>query len=838
MRKVELKASFFFIIGLLLLASELQANTTIDLADNVADAYIYQNARSAESGHQGGVATGDVNGDGYEDLISSAYNVDVIRDEFTYLPDDKDDWTEDSNISSWKVTGKACCLQTSDIHISGSYSLSITRKGSGGVKLKRKFSSSLTLSVVDRLHFQVYAEDKNEKLQYIDIFAPNRKNRFRYTFEPGKKLTDTEWNKIDLDLSKFATAAGSPDWHNVHEIIMQFKGGSSGDIKIDQLYFDYYELAYIPGDQDSWTEEDVSPWSISGGASGTVTTSTTAENGNYSINATRTGTGTISLVLNLNKNQSTFSASSSADVLHFSVYVENNDEELNFVDIWASDWNNRIGYDFNPDKKLNIGWNQIDLNLSEFSTMSGAPDWNRIGGVVANFKNSSSADGNIKIDHLYFDHYGLTTTSSAGKVYLFYGKNIVGNILADTADVIIYGIDTGDLTGEYVTIGDINGDGFSDIIIGSVTDDGPDNEREDAGAVYVVFGSDALPSIIDLTANKADYIVYGADAGDYFGEIVSTADINSDGIQDLIIGALFGKGYENNGSYNGEIHIILGRENLSGILDLANNDADISKIIYGGNSDVLAAQASLGVGDVYNDGKVDLVFGIKKYSQQSKREVLVINDIGNYSGSIDLASFVPNTVVRGSSKGDILQKVAIGDVNGDSIDDIICGASGADGLSDAKSDVGEVYVIYGSSSLPAEIDLNSEDADFRIIGVDAGDNFGIKVFAKDVNDDGIDDILVIAEGGDGENNAKNEVGDAYVIYGNSNLSGTLDLADTPADITLYGVDAEDNLRDIYSGDISGDGINDVICGYRHGAGIDNSYPYSGEIFIVNGKKNW
>ncbi|MCF6151584.1 MAG: hypothetical protein E3K38_04695 [Candidatus Kuenenia stuttgartiensis] len=81
---------------------------------------------------------------------------------------------------------------------------------------------------------------------------------------------------------------------------------------------------------------------------------------------------------------------------------------------------------------------------------------------------------------------------------------------------------------------------------------------------------------------------------------------------------------------------------------------------------------------------------------------------------------------------------------------------------------------------------------------------------------------------------KTDSGDAYVIYGNKNLSGTLDLADTPADIILYGVDAEDNLRDIYSGDISGDGVNDIILGYRHGAGINNAYPYSGEVFIVNG----
>ena len=85
--------------------------------------------------------------------------------------------------------------------------------------------------------------------------------------------------------------------------------------------------------------------------------------------------------------------------------------------------------------------------------------------------------------------------------------------------------------------GDVDGDGIDDLIIGAYGAD--PNGRSYAGASYVVFGSDqGFPATIDL-ASDADLIIQGAAADDFSGSSVSGAgDVNGDGIDDLIIGAV------------------------------------------------------------------------------------------------------------------------------------------------------------------------------------------------------------------------------------------------------------------------------------------------------------
>ncbi len=619
---------------------------------------------------------------------------------------------------------------------------------------------------------------------------------------------------------------------------------------------------YLPWDRDAWTEENaLSMWSVAFNGT-TPVASPDSIAGDTSISTTRTTIGSVSMKLKFTQ---AISLDPADDALHLQVYAGDNNERLTAIIILAPDWNNRFEYAYDPDLYLNdTGWTRVDAELTVFKAAAGSPDWNNVTQVTIGFWNETGSGNDIKIDELYFDHFTADVVTPAGAVYMFYGGLKSGTLsVYDDADVTIKGIDAikdidgkykSDLTGEYITTGDLNNDGYADIIIGTTKDDGPNNTRKDCGAVNVIFGGSSLPPVIDLKREPADLIIYGADAGDSLGISVLASDINADGFADLIAAASSGDGSDNNGYANGEIHIFLGSEQLRGLLDLNTVNADIS--VYGKMYDNLGTQGSIGVGDIFNDGRADLIIGVwggeKDAARRNAGEIVIINNISDYMGkTIDLASLSPDAaVIYGAEKGDRLSRLAVGDVNNDGIDDIIAGAVYADGPDNLRYEAGEVYIFFGSSSFPGEIDLDTTDPDVRITGADTGDyidgyhNFkdhsyipdhlGLRIYAADINNDGIDDVLLIALGGDGEDNLKTDAGDAYVFFGRPDWPASIDLKTDLPDITVYGADEKDNLRDIFGGDINGDGIDDLLLGYKWGDGPDNNYTYAGDIIAFYG----
>ncbi len=104
----------------------------------------------------------------------------------------------------------------------------------------------------------------------------------------------------------------------------------------------------------------------------------------------------------------------------------------------------------------------------------------------------------------------------------------------------IFGADSDDWSGYSASnAGDVNGDGFDDLVIGASRADASGNAKSNAGDSYVIFGAAALPATIDLAnLGSAGITIFGADAGDSSGFSVSSAgDVNGDGFDDLVIGA-------------------------------------------------------------------------------------------------------------------------------------------------------------------------------------------------------------------------------------------------------------------------------------------------------------
>ncbi len=188
-----------------------------------------------------------------------------------------------------------------------------------------------------------------------------------------------------------------------------------------------------------------------------------------------------------------------------------------------------------------------------------------------------------------------------------------------------------------------------------------------------------------------------------------------------------------------------------------------------------------------------------------------------------------------------------GDLNGDGFDDVVIGAFLADGPGNIKGSAGESYVVFGSATLSATINLSSlgtpnNTAGILFYGAEAGDFAGRSVSGVgDVNGDGFDDLLIGASRPDGLGNAKADSGESYLIFGNVSLPTTIDinLIGSPGNtlgLVIYGVEAGDQGGAVVNeaGDVNGDGFDDLLIGAYWADSIGNAKNSAGDSYILFG----
>lgn len=429
---------------------------------------------------------------------------------------------------------------------------------------------------------------------------------------------------------------------------------------------------------------------------------------------------------------------------------------------------------------------------------------------------------------------GHTGIPGAGEVYVIYGTASLTSLAGATLDLNTDGAISaasetrivGDTSpyasyrgnlGNTVASGDVNGDGFDDIIVSAPF-------ANSAGAIYIFYGSSSLPGSLMNLANDATYSQYGetrilSEIGyRMLGDIaIGCGDINNDGYDDVVFNDKKAKAY-----------VYYGSPTLPNAVLYCPSGTDLTII---GNVSPVGAEffgTSFCFGDIDGDLNDDLVIGNRWADPGDRTDagaVYILYGDHVLPSTIDLQSpdeSYGETRILGDDEGDEAGiSVASGDVNGDNVDDVIIGAHYATpGDPEATLRAGEVYVIYGRTDLRGVVvdlqDSPGSNGETRVLGVDIFDFTGYSVSTGDVNGDEIDD-LILGSWGVARGSGFGSSGEVSVIYGSALIQGTtIDLGTGGQDVRVLGEMMERNRFGRYlpdrSGDMNGDGFDDIMAG--------------------------
>ena len=399
--------------------------------------------------------------------------------------------------------------------------------------------------------------------------------------------------------------------------------------------------------------------------------------------------------------------------------------------------------------------------------------------------------------------------------------------------------------------GDVNNDGIADFFVSEVN-------PGLTGRVFVVFGrAGGFPANFDLTSLNTGF-AYGANGfeilggayGDLSGNSLTSADINHDGISDIVVAS---QGHDiAAGDNRGVVDVIFGRDYTSGqqfpsSLTLAANGSHGFRVIGSFDHRQLGYEVA-SVGDLNGDGIADLAYSSLGFDMHGDVYVL-------FGGTdIDVANLRYETSdlgsrgfrISGLNYQDFASHMrAAGDVNNDGYDDLMISAAGSD-VGSVNS--GATYILYGRNTatqgdFATEIalsDINGMNG-FRVLGVSTAFGSASSIDgAGDINGDGIDDFVIGA--GAADPNGLLGAGSLYVVFGKDSTAGqafaaSMSLADLNGS-NGFRIDAEAQLDQlgILSAvilDINGDGLSDIVVGAP--GGDPTRRGGAGKAYVVFGR---